>query len=152
MTNDPAEQLRQEHNRNREKRIYFLLAASGASLAFATTQMNENTLGSTVWILILSFVLLAGSFISGMKVLSLEAHMISSSSRYVTTIPKVAAAGESVQDFRDHVDRVTFTPLSKKMGNWMKAELWLLFLGAALLPIWKITLCNDCLKSLHIIQ
>ncbi len=145
---DGEKQLRVEYRQLQEKRTYFLLAASGTSIGFTITQLDQVPVSSTLYFAVMALTLFGASFFSGVKLLSFEEKLIDTNSRYLSAITEFEAKGISQKQFREIVNEASFNPLAKKKLFWMRSQVWTLFIGAMLLPLWKLSACSACVEVL----
>jgi hypothetical protein len=147
MTNE-QHKVREEKRQLQDKKLYFLLAAAGTSIGFSVTQIQSEHANSALFILILSLLLLGGSFLSGLMALEREEGILYVNWLYLGEIDKAKAHGVPKERLREIMEENAFGPLNTKFMFWRKLQIWTLFIGGSLLPIWKLASCKECVLAL----
>ncbi|MBL4749486.1 MAG: hypothetical protein JKX71_02675 [Amylibacter sp.] len=136
---------------SREKIIYFLMSASGASIGFATTQMNDLLPDQYNRFLYIGIVLWACSFICGLRAIRITHGTMLANAKVLEmkndTHPKIldnAGFDKMVED--------DFATKGKKFGFWCNSQALLLLFGAFCYIVWQILKCSDCELTLSILN
>jgi len=108
------------------KYIYFLLAASGAAIAYALKQMEDKSLSSELIFVILALFAWCGSFYFGVRHLRLHRqHMIENANALL--------ADETSQQMQKHLK-----PLIEKMESASNLQYVLFIIGVVLYISWRV--------------
>ena len=141
-------QLHRDYRQLQEKRLYFLLAGAGTSIGFATTQIGSTDVDGSFLVLVASLTLLGMSFLSGIRLLIVEEQFIYTNASELKAARDPVIGMAKPGALREFVEKETYEPLGKKKRFWGRSQVYCLFLGGILLPVWKILSCGQCAETI----
>ncbi|MCA3442712.1 MAG: hypothetical protein INF52_04965 [Rhodobacter sp.] len=145
--NEGQKTVRSEYRQLQERRAYFLLAAAGAAIGFVITQFDPARVISSFYFMLFALAALGASFAAGMAYVNAEEQILYANSLFLDLAGEQQTSAE-LAFLRKTADKASFDPLAKKKRWFGTLQLWLLFIGGLLVPIWKIADCNACLSLL----
>lgn len=142
----PKNDLRREIRSLREKHSYFLMSASGTSVGFAITQMNNLTASQSNILLLAALVLWASSFYSGHRFLMKDEGLLWANHAYLEELDTPQGQAFGQENMRMILKEATL-PASKAAERWRKTQIACLVFGAALFVLWKLAVCDGCFED-----
>jgi len=114
------------------------------------TQIGAVTPSRAIYFLIVALICLGLSIVAGIRTLFFEERFLLTNIQYLEFMQKQQAIGNDLAAAESWVRDEKFSPIDQEKQFWSRLQSIALFTGAALLPIWRIAECEDCLAAMYL--
>lgn len=140
-------ELHRQHNANREKLTYFLLASAGAAIGFAITLEQQLPFNWPSILVISAITLWAISFWSGIRSLTYMRRFLYVNTKYLET--RAETHPQLHETLKKAAIDISFDPLSSRVMFCESVQLYTLVFGAICMLVWRIATAYPAFNLFH---